>query len=62
MKCPYLENLSTTVRTTDLPPTLGNPSTKSIAMSLQTSDGTGRAGQLGEGVLFYYADRPSSHG
>jgi hypothetical protein len=35
-----LENRSTTMRITDLPPILGNPSTKSIAMSLHTELGT----------------------
>jgi hypothetical protein len=42
MKWVYLENRSTTVRMTDLPPTLGSPSMKSIEMSAQTWDGTSR--------------------
>jgi hypothetical protein len=42
MKWAYLENRSTTVRMTDLPPTLGSPSMKSIEMSAQTWDGTSR--------------------
>jgi hypothetical protein len=41
MKFVNFENLSTTVRTTDLPPTFENPSMKSIDISLHTWDGTG---------------------
>jgi hypothetical protein len=40
IKCANLENISTTVNTTDLPPTLGNPLINSIDMLLQTWDGT----------------------
>ena len=35
MEKQIMEKQSMTVRMTDLPPTQGNPSTKSIAMSLQ---------------------------
>lgn len=40
VNCAYLENLSTTVRTTDLSPTRGKPSTKSMAMSDHMDDRT----------------------
>jgi len=36
MKCAYFEKRSTTVRMTDVPPTLGSPSTKSIEMPTHT--------------------------
>lgn len=36
MKCANLEKRSTTVSITNFPPTLGNPSKKSMDMSLQT--------------------------
>jgi hypothetical protein len=39
IKCPYLENRSTIVRTIDLPPTFGNPSIKSIDISAHTIEG-----------------------
>ena len=42
MKWAYLEKRSTTVKITLLPCTLGSASTKSIAMSAHTFDGTGR--------------------
>ena len=42
MKCAYLEKRSTTVRMTDLPPTLGSPSMKSIEISAHTCEGTSR--------------------
>ena len=42
MKWPYFENQSTTVSTTDLPPTFGKPSMKSIDMSAQTIEGMGK--------------------
>ena len=42
MKCAYFEKWSTTVRMTDIPPTLGRPSTKSIEMSAHTCEGTSR--------------------
>lgn len=41
MKCASLDNLSTMVSMTDLPPTFGNASMKSIEMSFHTNDGTG---------------------
>jgi hypothetical protein len=41
-KCAYLEKQSTTVRITNLPPTLGSPSMKSMEMSTHTWDGTAR--------------------
>lgn len=57
MKWAYFENLSTTVRITLLPFTLGSPSTKSIAMSAQTCDGTSRGWSRPAGcsafVLFF---------
>jgi hypothetical protein len=40
MKCPYLENMSTTVRMIDLLLMRGNLSMKSMAMSAQTIDDT----------------------
>jgi hypothetical protein len=40
MKCATLENLSTTMRITDLPLMRGNPSTKSVATLAQMVDGT----------------------
>jgi hypothetical protein len=42
MKWVYFENLSTTVSMTLLPCTLGNASTKSMYMSDQTQEGTGK--------------------
>ncbi|WVZ58400.1 hypothetical protein U9M48_008677 [Paspalum notatum var. saurae] len=54
MKCAYLENLSTTVRITDLPPTLGNPSTKSIEMSDHTEVGTGRGNKRPTGCRCWW--------
>jgi hypothetical protein len=39
-KWAYLENRSTTVKMTDLPPTLGKPSMKSSAMLRHTPVGT----------------------
>lgn len=41
-KCAYLEKRSTTVRITDLPPTLDSLSMKSMEMSTHTWDGTAR--------------------
>jgi hypothetical protein len=43
MKCPYLENLSTTVRITDLPLMRGSPSMKSMATYTHTVEGTSRS-------------------
>jgi hypothetical protein len=40
MKCAYLEKRSTTVRMTNLSPTFGSPSMKSIEISAHTWDGT----------------------
>jgi hypothetical protein len=40
MKWAYFENQSTTVRMTDLPPTLGKPSMKPSAVSRHTPVGT----------------------
>lgn len=42
VKCAYLETRSTTVRMTDLPPTFRSPSTKSMEMSAQTTEGTSK--------------------
>jgi hypothetical protein len=54
----YFENRSTTVRMTDLPPIFGNPSIKSIAISLHTSLGIGRGWRRPTGcmcsVLFFW--------
>jgi hypothetical protein len=54
----YFENRSTTVRMTDLPPFFGNPSIKSIAISLHTSLGIGRGWRRPTGcmcsVLFFW--------
>ena len=58
MKWAYLEKRSTTVRMTDLPPTLGSPSMKSIEMSAHTWDGTSRGCSSPAGcnvsVLFFW--------
>jgi hypothetical protein len=42
MKWLYFENRSTTVSTTDLPPTFGNLSIKSIEISAHTIEGIGK--------------------
>jgi hypothetical protein len=42
MKWAYLENLFTTVMTTDLPPTREKPSTKSMVISAYTDPGSSR--------------------
>jgi hypothetical protein len=61
MKWAYLENLSTTVKTTDLPPTFRNPSTKSMAMSLQTSEGRAATGRWDASVQSCVADIWCNH-
>jgi hypothetical protein len=41
MKCVNLEKIYTTINITNLPPTFGKPSIKSIKVSLQTWEGSG---------------------
>lgn len=49
------ENQSTTIKTIDLPPTLGNPSTKSMDISLQIVEGSGNgcSNLAGEGIHLF---------
>jgi hypothetical protein len=61
MKWANFENLSTMVKTIDLLPTFGNPSTKSIMISSHTYLGTGRGWRSPAGcrclVLFLWHNR-----
>jgi hypothetical protein len=49
------ENQSTTIKTIDFPPTLGNPSTKSMDISLQIVEGSGNgcSNLAGEGIHLF---------